>query len=64
MAWGGTAEPVSRDKFLRRERGQGNYNFSRSANHEQDWQPGTVDYKVLSTCPLHTNTCSGCGKER
>ena len=23
-----------------------------------------MKWPVLSTCPLHTNTCSGCGKER
>ena len=33
----GTAEPVSRDKILRRERGHGNINFPCSADHEQDW---------------------------
>ena len=38
-----TAEPVSRDQILRRERGQGNIHFPRSANHEQDWQPYPVD---------------------
>ena len=33
----GTAEPVSRDQILRRERGQGNINFPcSSADHEQD----------------------------
>ena len=33
----GTADPVSQDQFLRRERGQGNINFScSSADHEQD----------------------------
>ena len=30
----GTAEPVSRDRNLRRERGQGNMNFPCSADHE------------------------------
>ena len=35
----GTTEPVSRDQILRRERGQGNVHFPRSADHEQDWQP-------------------------
>ena len=35
----GTAEPVSRDQILRRERGQGNIHFPCSADHEQDWQP-------------------------
>ena len=39
----GTVEPVSRDQILRRERGQGNVNFSCSADHEQDWQPYPVD---------------------
>ena len=39
----GTAEPVSRDQILRRERGQGNVHFSCSAGHEQDWQPYPVD---------------------
>ena len=38
-----TAEPVSRDQILRRERGQGNINFPCSADHEQDWQPYPVD---------------------
>ena len=38
-----TAEPISRDQILRRERGQGNINFSCSANDEQDWQPYSVD---------------------
>ena len=39
----GTAEPASRDQFLRRERGQGNINFPSSADHEQDWQLYPVD---------------------
>ena len=39
----GTAEPVSRDHILRHARGQGNINFPRSADHEQDWQPYPVD---------------------
>ena len=39
----GTAEPVSRDQILRRERGQGNIHVSCSADHEQDWQPYPVD---------------------
>ena len=38
----GTAEPVSRDQILRRERGQGNNIFPCSADHEQDWQPYPV----------------------
>ena len=39
----GTAEPVSRDQILRHARGQGNIHFPCSADHEQDWQPYTVD---------------------
>ena len=39
----GTAEPVSRDQILRRERGQGNIIFPCSADHVQDWQPYPVD---------------------
>ena len=38
-----TAGPVSRDRILRRERGQGKIHFPRSADHEQDWQPYPVD---------------------
>ena len=33
----GTAEPVSRDQILRRERGQGNIYFPRLADHVQHW---------------------------
>ena len=32
----GTAEPVSRDQILRRERGQGFFFFPYSADHKQD----------------------------
>ena len=39
----GTAEPVSRDQILRHVRGQGNINFTCSADHEQDWQLYPVD---------------------
>ena len=49
----GTAEPVSRDQILRRERGQGNIHCSCSADHEQDWQPYPVDpYSAI--CDDHT----------
>ena len=34
----GTAESVSRDQIIRRERG-GDIHFPCSADHEQDWQP-------------------------
>ena len=39
----GTAEPVSQDQFLRRERGNGNIKFPCSAEHEKGWQPYPVD---------------------
>ena len=39
----GTAEPVSRNQIIRRERGQGDMNFPCSGDHEQDWQPYPVD---------------------
>ena len=49
----GTAEPVSRDQILRRERGQGNIHFPRSADHEQDCQPYPVD-PYSDICDDHT----------
>ena len=49
----GTAEPVSRDQILRHARGQGNFHFPCSADHEQDWQPYPVDpYSAI--CDDHT----------
>ena len=39
----GTAELVSRDQILRRERGQGDIHYPCSADHERDWQPYPVD---------------------
>ena len=55
MTLDGTAEPVSRDQFLRRERGQGNIHFSCSADHEQDWQLYLVDPYSCYVCD-HTYT--------
>ena len=49
-----TAEPVSRDQILRRERGQGNINFPCSADHVQDWQPYGVD---SYSCYMCDRTC-------
>ena len=41
---GRTAKPVTRDKILRRKRGQQqNTHFPCSAYHEQNWQPYPVD---------------------
>ena len=50
----GTAEPVSRDQILSRERGQGSVNFPCPADHEQDWQPYPVDPQS-ATCDDHTH---------
>ena len=43
LARDGTAEPISRDQILGRQRGQGKYYFPYSADLEQDWQPCLVD---------------------
>ena len=59
LARDGTAEPISRDRFLRHARGQGNINFPCSADHAQDWQPYPGDpYSVLYVVDytyIHTN---------
>ena len=47
-----TAEPVSRDQILRRERGQRNIHLPRSADHKQGWQPYPVG--------LYSATCDDC----
>ena len=48
LTWDGTAEPVSRDHVLRRERGQRNIHFFPcSADYEQDWQPYPVILAML-----------------
>ena len=39
----GTAEPISQNRILRRERGQRNIYFLCSAEHEQDWRPYPID---------------------
>ena len=50
----GTAEPVSPDQILRRERGQGKIYISLcSADHERDWQPYPVD-PYSTECADHT----------
>ena len=54
----GTAEPASQDQILRRERGQGNNDFSCPADHEQDWQPYPVEYfPLLYVMTIHTYIC-------
>ena len=48
----GTAEPVSGDQVLRRERRQENIIFPSSVDHEQDWQSYSVDpHSTLSFAP-------------
>ena len=49
-----TAEPVSRDQILRRERGQGSTHFPSSADPEQDSQPYPVDPYSCYTVPAHS----------
>ena len=51
----GTAEPVSRDQILRRERRQRNIHSPCSAGHERDWQPYLVDPSA-AICDDHTAT--------
>ena len=52
-----TAEPVSRDQILRRERGQRIIHFPCSAaDHEQDWQPCPVVRALHTNIVLHTHT--------
>ena len=46
----GTAEPVSRDKILRREHGEGNIHFPCLADHVQNWQPYPVDSYSCYVC--------------
>ena len=49
-----TAEPVSQDQILRRERGEGNINFPCSADREQDWQLHPVDpYSCYKCDPIY-----------
>ena len=71
----GTAEPVSRDQILMREREQGKNNVPCSADHEKDWQPYPVDpylplvyvmtiYRVLRkgrVCIYGHHIKQGCG---
>ena len=49
----GTAELVLRDQILRPERVKGTINFPCSEDHEQNWQPYTVD---LYSCHIYMMT--------
>ena len=46
----GTAEPVSRDQILRRERGQEKINFPCLADQEKVWHPYPVDVYSAVRC--------------
>ena len=53
----GRAEIVSRDQISSRERRQGKYHFSCSADHKQDWQPYPVDlYSAESAAHTYLHT--------
>ena len=53
----GTAESISRDQILRRERGQRIIYFPCSAaGHEQDWQPCPVVRVIHTNIVLHIHT--------
>ena len=52
-----TVEPNSRDQTLRRERGQGKFDFPCSADHEQDWQSYAVGAQSAESDD-HTHTHS------
>ena len=56
----GTAETVSRDQILKRNRVQGNIHFPCSAEHEQDWQPYPVDPYSCYTCDHTSIHIRGC----
>ena len=53
LARDGTAESVSRDQIVRRERGQGNIRFPFSVEHKQDRKPYPVD-PFCAICDDHT----------
>ena len=54
LARDGTAEPVSRDQILRRERGQGNTHFPCSADHEATL-PGLIHYLAICEDYIYIN---------
>ena len=57
MTRDGTAEPISRDQILRRERGQRIIHFPCSAgDHEQDWQPCSVVRAIHANIVVHKHT--------
>ena len=54
----GTAEPVSRDQILKRERGQRIIHFPccSAADHEQEWQPCPAVRSIHINIVLHAHT--------
>ena len=54
----GFAEPLSRDKIVRRVRGQVNIQFACSADHEQIGHLITRLILILAMCDDHTYTCA------
>ena len=61
-----TAEPVSRDQTVRRQRGQENIHSPCSADHKKEWQPYPADpfsaifdtyIHQYSSSALHTEPC-------
>ena len=52
----GTAEPVSRDRISDTNADREIFDFSCSADHEQDWQPYPVDPYSCYMCD-HTYCC-------
>ena len=53
----GTAEIVSRDQILRRERGQGNTHFPRSADHEQIGNLTGLIHALAICVTIHYRYC-------
>ena len=53
MTQDGTAEPVSRDQILGRERGHGKAYFPYLAGHERKWQPYPVDLYSAESTDIH-----------
>ena len=50
----GTAESVTRDQILRRERGQGNFYFPCSADHEQIGNLTRLIHTLAICVTIHT----------
>ena len=72
LARDGTAKPVSRLKILRRDGGHAHFPFPCSDDHDQDWQPYTVnsyscymrDNTYIVWSPYLDNRIAGCRSSR